>query len=431
MNADVRPIRTAAETAFGDLYEAARDRLPGDATVRDRAAESIRTGGLPHRRIEAWKYTDLRSLLRELRAPAAPPSAAEIEQAGALVPLAGIEADLIVLVNGFLVPDLSPGLAVDGVAVVSLAEELTSGKLALADGVEGDFIRAFNTAFLSDGVAIRVEAGRKLERPLHIAQVQVGEAAAAHTRVMFALGEGAEAILLESATSDGAAHQSTSVLDLDIGTKARLAHVKLQDVAREAVALGALQARIGEGCRFDHAAFAAGSAVARQEIRLQFVGKGAVARVNGIALAGGRRHLDTTMVVDHIAPGCESRELFKSVLDGEARAVFQGRIVVEPAAQKTDGKMMMKVMMLSEGPEADLKPELEIYADDVVCGHGATAGAIDEDLLFYLRSRGIPEAEAQTLMVQAFLGEVLEMIDHEGIRDAFGDRVVAWLSDRG
>jgi Fe-S cluster assembly protein SufD len=319
----------------------------------------------------------------------------------------------------------------EGVSAVYLGEALKDKKHAIADGVEGDFIRALNTAFVTDGVVLRVAAGVKLERPLHVASVQVGEAAFAHTRVSLSLGEGAEAMLIETQSGDAAAHQATSVVDLDVGAGASLAHVKVQDLGRESVALGVLQVRLGEKARFDTVGFSIGAAVGRQDVRLTFAGPHASARVNAIALAGARRHLDTTLVVDHLAPGCESRELLKTVLAGEARAVYQGKIVVEPQAQKTDGKMMMRAMMLSEGPEADMKPELEIFADDVVCGHGATAGAIDEELLFYLRSRGIPEEEAQTLMVHAFLGEVLEAIPNEELREALSDRATVWLRERG
>jgi Fe-S cluster assembly protein SufD len=432
MNADVRPIRTAAEMALADAFEVSRHRLPGDAdfdAARARAIDQVIAAGLPNRRIEQWKYTDLRTLVREIRDVAAAPGAAEIEAAKDFAPQ--FDGDTIVLVNGRVVPELSACALPEGVSAIYLGEALKGGKLAIADGVEGDFIRALNTAFVTDGVVLRVEAGVKLERPLHVASVQVGEAAFVHTRVSLSLGEGAEAMLIESQSGDDAAHQATSVVDLDVAAGATLAHVTIQDLGREAVALGALQARLGERSRLDTIGFSIGAAVGRQDVRLTFAGAHASASVNAIALAGGRRHLDTTLVVDHLAPGCESRELLKTVLAGEARAVYQGKIVVEPQAQKTDGKMMMRALMLSEGPEADMKPELEIFADDVVCGHGATAGAIDEELLFYLRSRGIPEDEAQTLMVHAFLGEVLETVPNEELREALSARATVWLAERG
>src|SRR5581483_12503659 len=140
--------------------------------------------------------------------------------------------------------------------------------------------------------------------------------------------------------------------------------------------------------------------------------------------------VDTTLVLDHAAVGCQSRELFKTVLDDNARGIFQGKIIVRPKAQKTDAKMMTQALLLSEEAEADNKPELEIFADDVQCGHGATSGALDEDLRFYLMARGIPEKEAESLLVQAFVGEAIEGIEHAGLREALMDQVIAWLRER-
>jgi Fe-S cluster assembly protein SufD len=147
-------------------------------------------------------------------------------------------------------------------------------------------------------------------------------------------------------------------------------------------------------------------------------------------MINGREHADTTLVVEHAAPHCESRELFKTVIDGEATGVFQGKIIVQQKAQKTDGRMMSAALLLSEGGAMNNKPELEIFADDVQCGHGATCGQLDEDLLFYLMARGLPKAEAESLLVQAFLGEAIETVEHEGVREALIGTVEAWLRAR-
>jgi len=152
--------------------------------------------------------------------------------------------------------------------------------------------------------------------------------------------------------------------------------------------------------------------------------------IRGATLLKGRQHADNTLVVDHAVGHCESRELFKSVLDGESRSVFQGKIIVEPHAQKTDAKMATHALLLSEDAEADAKPELEIFADDVVCGHGATAGALDDDLLFYLRARGIPLKEAEALMVEAFVGEAVEAVENESVREALMELARRWLKAR-
>ena len=162
-------------------------------------------------------------------------------------------------------------------------------------------------------------------------------------------------------------------------------------------------------------------------IHAAFEGEGSSLNVSGALLMRDRQHCDTTLVIEHQVPRCTSRELFKAVLDNEARGVFQGKIIVSPGAQKTDGKQMAQALLLSESAEFDSKPELEIFADDVVCGHGSTSGEIDEDLLFYLEARGIPEVQARALLIQAFVGEAIELVEHEGLRDALAAASAEWL----
>jgi Fe-S cluster assembly protein SufD len=163
---------------------------------------------------------------------------------------------------------------------------------------------------------------------------------------------------------------------------------------------------------------------------VRFGGEGAHAAINGVNLLNGTQHGDTTLVVDHAVPHCSSREVFRAVLDDRARSVFQGRIIVRPDAQKTDGKMETRALLLSDDAEVDNKPELEIFADDVTCGHGATAGALDDTLLFYLRARGLPEKEAQALLIQAFVGEAIETIADKGLREVATNAAVRWLQAR-
>jgi Fe-S cluster assembly protein SufD len=189
-------------------------------------------------------------------------------------------------------------------------------------------------------------------------------------------------------------------------------------------------ADVGAHARFNTFLYTSGGAVVRNQLFLRFGGEGTVANIRGASLLKGRQHADTTMVVDHAAVGCQSREVFKSVLDDESRGVFQGKIIVQPGAQQTDAKMASHALMLSEEAEADHKPELEIFADDVQCGHGATAGDLDEDLLFYLKARGIPAAEAEALLIQAFVGDAIEGIEHAGLREALIEGVAAWLKTR-
>jgi Fe-S cluster assembly protein SufD len=189
-------------------------------------------------------------------------------------------------------------------------------------------------------------------------------------------------------------------------------------------------AAIGAHARFNEFLFTSAAAVVRNQLFVRFDGEETVAGIRGATLLNGRQHADTTLIADHKARACISREVFKSVLDGESRGVFQGKIIVRPHAQKTDAKMATHALLLSETAEADSKPELEIFADDVQCGHGATAGALDEDLLFYLKARGIPAKEAEALMIQAFVGEAIEGIEHAGLRDTLMEQVAAWLTRR-
>jgi Fe-S cluster assembly protein SufD len=190
-------------------------------------------------------------------------------------------------------------------------------------------------------------------------------------------------------------------------------------------------AAIGARSELHDLSFTTGGAVVRNQLHVRFAGERAAATIGGASLLRGRQHVDTTLVVDHQARGGTSRELFKSVLDGESRGVFQGKIIVRPGAQQTDARMMTRALLLSEAAEADNKPELEIFADDVQCGHGATAGALDKDLLFYLKARGIPPDEAEALLIQAFVVEALETIEREDLREALTGAAAAWLKTRG
>jgi Fe-S cluster assembly protein SufD len=228
----------------------------------------------------------------------------------------------------------------------------------------------------------------------------------------------------------GSAYQANAALEVFVGDEAHVDHVKVIGEGGDALHISTLAAAIGARARFNAFSFVSGGAVVRNQLFLKFDGEGTVANIGGATLLKGRQHADTTLIANHGARGCQSREVFKSVLDDEAHGVFQGRIVVQPGAQQTDAKMMTRALLLSEQAEADSKPELEIFADDVQCGHGATAGALDEELRFYLMARGIPAAEAEALLIQAFLGEAIESIEHAGMRETLNERVAAWLRER-
>jgi Fe-S cluster assembly protein SufD len=444
MNAEVRHIRTPAEQGLLDAFAAAKGKLPGDdrmAAAREAAFRRFEAQGLPHRRVEEWKYTDLRALMRDAKPLAPPPDAAaraRAQDAGKM--LADLEARRLVFVDGAFVPELSDMADLErGLTVRTMAAALAGGDPLLAMhlgkvvATAGDDIAvALNTALLADGVVVHVAAGVKIERPLHLVFVAAGEAPAAmFTRSLVVLEKGACAMIVES--HEGPAerdYQVNTALELVVGDEAHVDHVKLTTEGANALHVSTVMAKVGAHARFNAFNFTAGGAAVRNQLFLRLDGEGTVAGIRGATLLNGRQHVDNTLVVDHAVAGCTSREVFKSVLDDESRSVFQGKIIVRPGAQKTDGKMASHALLLSEGAEADNKPELEIFADDVQCGHGATAGALDDDLLFYLKARGIPAREAEALLIQSFIGEAVEGIEHAGVREALMEATAQWLAQR-
>jgi Fe-S cluster assembly protein SufD len=441
MNAEIRPIKTAAETALAASFAAARCALPGAgavAALREHAFKRFEADGLPHRRIEEWKYTDLRALMRDAKPLASMPDAtarARAADAGAALG-AAIEARRIVFVDGAFAPELSDLAGLEtGLSIRSMAEALVKGDTQIAARIgkvvpTEDLAVALNTAFMGDGAVIRVAAGAALARPIHLVFVNAGGAGAAvFTRSLVTVEKGARAMLVESHEGSGD-YQVNAALELEVGEGAHVDHVKITGEGSGTLHISTLMAAIDAHARFNEFLFTSGASVVRNQLFLHFAGEGTVAHIGGANLLRGRQHVDTTVVADHAVAGCTSREIFKSVLDDEARGVFQGKIIVRPHAQKTDAKMATHALLLSEDAEADNKPELEIFADDVQCGHGATSGDLDEDLLFYLKARGIPAKEAEALLIQAFVGEAIEGIEHAGLRDALMDRVAGWLKQR-
>jgi Fe-S cluster assembly protein SufD len=441
VNAEVAVIKTAAETALAQTFAQARDRLPGDEAImarRNAAFDVFAKEGLPHRRIEEWKYTDLRALMRDAKPLASPPDAsakARAKDAGRV--LGDLDARRLVFVDGAFVPELSDLRELEaGLVVGSLAQALTDGDPVVAARLgklapANDAAVVLNTALMGDGAVIRVASGATIERPLHLLFVASDKPAAIFARSLVTIDHGARVMLIEShegpATSD---YQVNAALELFAGDGAHVDHVKVIGEGTEALHVSTLAAAIGAHARFNTFSFISGGAVVRNQLFLRLDGEGTVAGIRGASLLKDRQHVDTTLFADHIARDCQSRQMFKSVLDNEAHGVFQGRIIVRRHAQKTDAKMMTQALLLSERAEADNKPELEIFADDVQCGHGATAGALDEELKFYLMARGIPPADAEAMLIQAFLGEAIEGIEHAGLREALIESVAAWLGAR-
>jgi Fe-S cluster assembly protein SufD len=443
MSADVRPIKTAAETSLAEIFTAMKSKLPGKGAVvshREDAFLRFEKQGLPHRRVEEWKYTDLRALMRDVKPLAQGPDAAGKQRAkGAGAIFSAIDARRIVIAEGVLVPELSDLSGIErGLTITSLAQILTEGdadivaRLGKPRAADGDVAAALNTAFMGDGAVIRVADGVIIDRPIHLVFTYSGEKpATVFTRSIVVVGKGADLVLLESHEGpEGLDYQVNMGLDVFAGDRARINHIKVANDGAAALHVATLSASLGANVEFSDFSFIIGGAITRNQLFVECAGENATIGLRGANLLKGRQHADTTIVLDHALPGCTSREVFKSVLGGESQGVFQGKIVVRPGAQKSDARMMSNSLLLSDTAEADNKPELEIFADDVQCGHGATAGALDENLKFYLMARGIPEQEAESLLIQAFVGEAVEAIGHDGAKDALMATVVTWLATR-
>jgi len=427
------------EQPYGELFAEVRNRLPGDrlvASARKAAFDDFATRGLPHRRIEEWKYTDLRALLHAV-APLAPPPEKEARALAAKAAAAlGIDhACRLTLVDGAFAPELSDLATLEkGVHVQTLSEALGEGHAdLLKTKIASDAMISLNGALATDGVIVTVDDNTSLSRPLHIAHVATASSASMVTRSHVRIGDQARVTLVESfvGARDAAAYQVYDQVEVSVGDDTELQHVRLMEDARDASNITTAAFRLGARTKLNSFGLTQGAAVSRYQGFITFAGEGSELSTNGVNLLGSRRHGDTTLVVDHAVPNCTSREVFRAVLDDQSHSVFQGRIIVRHGAQKTDGKMMTRALLLSDECEADNKPELEIFADDVACGHGATAGAIDEELLFYLRARGLPEKEAQSLLIAAFVGEAIESIADEGLRNIATATAERWLAARG
>lgn len=438
----VTPSRNAVETALSDAYGAAKAKLPGTpavAKLREAAFESFTRTGLPHRRIEAWHYTDLRSLMREAAPIAPPPSKDALAKLRKEMNETGIPAQSLVLVDGVFVPELSAKLP-DGVTVTSLAAALAEGRANLIEhlaadwaGAKDDAVVALNAALMQDGVIVEVAPGTKLAEPIHLIYATVAATPVARfSRSLVRVGAGASVLVSEESFGQGArTGQTNNELIMVVGDKADVGHVlALTDTQPGSVRLESFMVKLGAECNFDSFALITGGGLVRRQIFMRYNGADAKAALRGVSLLRGKEHADTTIFVEHRATGCEGRETFRYILDEEAVGIFQGKIIVAPGAQQTDSKMLCKALLLTDLVAMNSKPELEIFADDVACGHGTTCGGLDEDQLFYLQARGIPAKEAEALLLEAFGGELVDEIPHEGIVAAFRAEIAAWLAAR-
>ncbi|MDA9531773.1 MULTISPECIES: Fe-S cluster assembly protein SufD [unclassified Bradyrhizobium] len=432
---NVAVAKTGSGRAVSDLFASAEGRLPGSPDViaaRREAFESYERLGLPHRRIEEWKYTDLRALVGEVLPLAAAPDAAALKRAAEAVNAHGIAgACKLVLVDGVFAAELSDVKALASEVSLTTLREALEKDAGLLKTVSTDAVIALNAALATDGVVLSIADGAQLSAPVQIIHVATAAAASAFTRSQVKVGKGARATIIESFVAAGArTYQVNDAVLVTVGDDADVAHIRLMDDAPDAVNITSQFVTVGANTKLNFFNMTIGAAVSRLQGFITLAGEGSELSINGVNLLQKTEHGDTTLVVDHAVPNCVSREIFRAVVDDRAHSVFQGRIIVRPDAQKTDGKMMTRALLLSDEAEADNKPELEIFADDVSCGHGATAGALDDTLLFYLKARGLPEKQAQALLIQAFVGEAIEQIADDGLREHVIGMAERWLERR-
>lgn len=412
-------MRNPAETALIERFAAEKASLPGAAEARAEAFARFEARGLPSRRIESYHYTDVRNLMRTM-APAAKDAVA-----GETLKLEGFVR------LGFTNGRWQGGDSASGVTVQPLADAYRDGLTpGLGMGEASDVVVDLNTALARDGVVIRVDAGA--EAKLHLAfSENVDAPASILPRVIVEIGEGASVVLVATHQGpSGIAYQVNEVVELRLGRQARAEHIRLNLSGDKAMVLSSVAATLGEESALQTTQVSLGGEVCRHQVFVTYQGENAKAAIRGATMLKGNQHHDSTLVIDHAVPHGESRELFRTVVDGSAQGVFQGKIIVRPHAQKTDGQMASNALLLSDDAGMSNKPELEIFADDVVCAHGATCGSLDENQLFYLQARGLPRRIAEALLVEAFLGEVIDTVSDESLREILAGLVSDWMQAR-
>ena len=395
------------------------------------AAETAYQGfALPHRRQEDWRWTDLRQLLDQAYPPAhgTKASVAEIDRLIATDALAPFARASLVFVDGAFDKARSKLPATGAITLEHLTHGAPPSK---SRGAYDDPLANLNDRFCRESLRLTVKAGTAEDAPIALLFVSTGhEVVTTCTRAEIIVEKGASATLLETHIGGKGAYVASSLIEASIGDDARLDRVKIAEDGQAAIHLASFHVKLGTQSILNDFTLTQGAKATRQQTFATFTGQHSSIKVAGAYLLNGKQHADTKITVDHAVPHCTSRELFKCVMDDHARGIFQGKVVVRKDAQETDGKQSSNALLLSETAEFDAKPELEIFADDVVCGHGATSGSLNDDYLFYLRARGIPEDEAKSLLIAAFASEAFDEVAHEGVREALSHLTEGWLTNR-
>lgn len=429
-----------SENNYQAAFSAVRELSPTVAwleLVRISAMDRFEQLGFPSVRDEEWKYTNLASLAKENFQPAISSQEIARRDVGSFAYPETANAHLV-LVNGFLREDLSVNSGLEGVVAIDLLSATADARynkvvrkyLARNAGYHNNGLTALNTAFLQSGVFILISKNAKLETPLQITFVadSIGQPSANFPRVLIVAEENSSATVIENFVTNGESQYFTNaVAEIVLKEGARLEHYRLQRESNNSFHVCTTSAELGRASHYDTTSINLGGRLSRHDISVVMDHEGAETFVDGLYMVGPDQHTDTHSVIDHKQPHCNSRQLYKGILDGNARAVFNGKIFVREGAQKTDAMQTNKNLLLSDKARVDTKPQLEIYADDVKCAHGAAVGQIDPEELFYLETRGITPELGRSLLTYGFAEEVIGKIRIESIRSQLDEAVLRQL----
>jgi len=412
-----------------ERFEAQAKQPPWVFPLRKAGIVRFAELGFPTLQQEDWRFTNVAPIAKLPFKPVFQVSRDGLtREAIAELTFGSLAANRLVFVNGHHAPELSsaPGPLPPGVVVGSLAAALAGDSRLIKEHLarypqgEDNPFAALNAAFFQDGGFVFVPAGKHLEAPVHLLFISTAKEAGAtsHPRNLIVAEKASQVTVLESYVSlaEGA-YFTNAVTELILGEGAVVEHAKFQDEGRNAYHIASIHAQLGRNCNFISHSIATGARLSRNNILTALAGEGVECVLNGLYLTRGDQLADHHMVVEHAQPHCNSHEYYNGILDGRSKGVFHGRILVRPRAQKTDAKQTNKNLLLSEDATVDTKPQLEIYADDVKCTHGATVGQLNEESIFYLRARGIGAETARRMLIHAFAGEIIERIRHVPARE--------------
>ncbi|MGZ4970950.1 MAG: Fe-S cluster assembly protein SufD [Methylobacter sp.] len=434
-------MNTATASRYTAEYQTIASALPGQnlpwlQELRNDALEKFSEQGFPSPREEEWRYTNVSGIEKKLFSPQASLTAGDTD-AERLKTCQLQNAWVVVLVNGHFSAELSVLTDLpEAVSVMSMADALATQPDTLerylglaANQAEHSFI-AFNTAWFTDGLFVHVPAKLVLDRPIQLLHIVTGVDAMATTRNVIVVDEMAEARVIETFVGLTNAYVTAAVTEVFVEQNANLTLYKMQSESDKAYHFGGSYIKQARDARFTHHNFAFGGLMARSDIHVD-LDHASECELNGLYLGIKRQHIDNHTRINHLKPYAISRELYKGVLDDRARGVFQGRVIVAVDAQKTDSQMNNRNLLLSDDAEADTKPQLEIYADDVKCGHGVTVGQLDEKSIFYLQSRCVDEETARNMLTFAFANEMVDKIKIKGLHDMVLEQVLARFPQEG